>query len=270
MPMLYTRRYDLAPDAEWVVFVHGAGGSSSIWHRQLRAFMEHYNVLLVDLRGHGGSQHPERVAHTLRYTFDDVARDVLRTLDGLGIAQAHFVGISLGSIVIRTLGEIAPERVLSLTLGGAIVRLDVRSRLLVGAGQLLRHVVPFLWLYKLFAWVIMPRRRHRESRLAFVSEAGRIAQREFMRWWKLTAQVNPLLRFFREKDVGIPTLYVMGEEDYLFLPPVRRVVAAHPSATLEVLARSGHVVNLDQPEVFNTRVLAFLARCGAADGGAAL
>ncbi len=258
LTVLYHRRYDHSPEAPWVVFVHGAGGSSAIWHRQLRPFKDRYNVLMVDLRGHGGSQHGEEEALSKAYTFDDVASDVLTTLDGLGIARAHFVGISLGSIVIRTISELAPGRVDSMILGGAIVRLDIRSRMLVGAGTMLRRVVPFLWLYKLFAWIIMPRRRHRESRLAFVAEAKRVARREFLRWWRLTAEVNPLLRFFREKESAVPTLYVMGVEDYLFLPPVEQVVARHRSASLDVLDGSGHVVNLDQPDVFNARVMAFI------------
>lgn len=254
--MLHVRRFDRHPDAPWVVFVHGAGGSSAIWHRQIRPFGERYNVLMVDLRGHGGSHHLG--GGNGRYTFEAVARDILATLDAQGIDRAHFVGISLGSIVIRTLSDLAPDRIASMTLGGAIVRLDVRSRLLVGAGRVFRHVVPFRWLYNLFAWIIMPRRRHRESRRAFMAEAKRVAQREFLRWWRLTAEVNPLLRLFRERASPIPTLYVMGDEDYLFLPPVRRVVAAHASASLDVLDDSGHVVNLDQPDAFNERVVAFI------------
>ena len=41
---------------EWVTFVHGAGGSSSIWFKQIRDFKKQYNVLLLDLRGHGDSK----------------------------------------------------------------------------------------------------------------------------------------------------------------------------------------------------------------------
>jgi pimeloyl-ACP methyl ester carboxylesterase len=39
-----------------VTFVHGAGGSSSIWFKQIRDFQKQYNVLLLDLRGHGESK----------------------------------------------------------------------------------------------------------------------------------------------------------------------------------------------------------------------
>ena len=41
---------------EWVSFIHGAGGSSSIWFRQIRAFKKEFNVLILDLRGHGNSK----------------------------------------------------------------------------------------------------------------------------------------------------------------------------------------------------------------------
>lgn len=247
------------PNAEWVVFVHGAGGSSAIWFRQVRAFQDAHNVLMVDLRGHGGSQLDEDVARRLTYSFDAVAREVVAVLDEEGVGAAHFVGISLGTIVIRQIGEVVPARVRSMTMGGAVVRLNLRSRFLVGVGTAVRRFVPFLWLYKLLAWIIMPRRRHRTSRLLFVREAERVARREFLRWWKLTAEVNPLLRLFRERDPDIPTLYVMGAEDHLFLPTVRRVAEAH-EAELAVVEDSGHVVNLDQPEVFNRLVLDFLAR----------
>ncbi len=262
--MLHYRRFDHSPDAEWVVFVHGAGGSSSIWHRQIRDFTPHYNVLLVDLRGHGLSQRPEPESAGQHYTFEAVSREVLDVLDAVGIEKAHFVGISLGCILIRTLGEMAPARVQTMTLGGAIVRLDLRSRFLVGVGNLFKRVVPFMWLYKLLAWIIMPRRRHRTSRLLFVNEARKLAQREFLRWYRLTAQVNPLLRFFREKELAIPTLYVMGAEDHLFLAPVRQVVRAHAaSSRLEVVEDSGHVVNVDQAERFNAITLGFLKKHAA-------
>lgn len=264
--MLQYRAYDAGEPRDWVVFVHGAGGSSSIWYKQLRDFREHFNVLLIDLRGHGES--PKSVGEGEPYTFRDVSREILEVMDHLAIARAHFVGVSLGTILIRTLGEIAPERVHSMVMAGAITRLNVGSRVLVALGSAVRRFVPYMWLYRLFAWIIMPRRRHQQSRLLFVREARKLAQNEFLRWWKLTNEVNPLLRLFEERELAIPTLYVMGEEDHMFLPPVRHLVERHArSSSLEVVEDSGHVVNVDRAECFNRLSIDFIqlnrARAGA-------
>ncbi|HZG41815.1 MAG TPA: alpha/beta hydrolase [Longimicrobium sp.] len=257
--MLHYRKHMLSPGHEWVVFVHGAGGSSSIWYRQVREFRKNFNVLLVDLRGHGDSQPPMLKAFEGEYTFNDLVGEIVEVLDDAGIQQAHFVGISLGCILIRILGEIAPERVKSMVMGGAIIRLNLRSRVLVGLGNAFKRVIPFMWLYRLFAWVIMPRRRHRESRSLFVSQAKKLCQKEFIRWFRLTYGVNPLLRLFEDRELPIPTLYLMGDEDYMFLPPVQRMVQRQTRFTrLEVIPESGHVVNVDRPELFNELSIGFI------------
>ena len=64
--MLYHKTFELGPDRDWVVFVHGAGGSSSIWFKQQRAYREHFNELLLDLRGHGQSNQLQRHFHPAR------------------------------------------------------------------------------------------------------------------------------------------------------------------------------------------------------------
>jgi pimeloyl-ACP methyl ester carboxylesterase len=256
--LLHYRTYPLAADRDWVVLVHGAGGSSSIWFRQLRAYREQFNVLLVDLRGHGGSAHFPQARDGAPYTFEAVSREVLEVLDDAGIETAHFVGISLGSLIVRTIADIAPARVRSMVLGGAIVRLNTRSRVLVSIGHGVKRLIPFMWLYRLYAWILMPKLRHRESRLVFVQEAQKLAQKEFLRWWRLTLELTPLLRLFEEREVDIPTLYLMGSEDYMFLPPARGIVARHRSAVLRVIERCGHVCNIEQPERFNEISIAFM------------
>jgi pimeloyl-ACP methyl ester carboxylesterase len=257
--LLYHKKYELSPERDWVVFIHGAGGSSSIWFRQIRAFKEHFNVLLVDLRGHGKSQHFFQEYLNNQYTFKDISQDIIAVLDHNEITSAHFVGISLASIIIRTLAELQPDRVKSMTLGGAVIRLNIRSKVLMYLGNKFKRFVPYMWIYSFFAWVIMPRKRHRKSRLMFINEAKRLCQKEFIRWYQLTSEVNPLLHYFNEKEVPIPTLYVMGEEDYMFLPQVKHIVKKHAHAILKVLENSGHVVNIDQPEAFNEVSVAFIS-----------
>ena len=92
----------------------------------------------------------------------------------------------------------------------------------------------------------------------FVNEAKKLYQKEFLRWFKLTSEINPLLRFFRAKDIKIPTLYVMGAEDHLFLPSIKNIVSKHVTSSLFVVDNCGHVVNVEQPETFNNQTIRFI------------
>lgn len=237
--------------------MHGAGGSSSIWYKQVRAFKRQLNVLLIDLRGHGQSKSPI-YSRLKKYTFPVIGDEVIEVLDHLKIKQAHFVGISLGTIIIRDLAERYPNRIASLILGGAVMRLNTRGQVLMRMGNLLKSVIPYLVLYKLFAWIIMPKKSHRDSRNLFVREAKKLYQNEFKRWFTLAAEVNPLLKFFRSQPTMIPTLYVMGSEDHMFLPSIKQLVKDHKEALLHVIPKCGHVVNVEQPDQFNEISLAFI------------
>ena len=125
-------------------------------------------------------------------------------------------------------------------------------------GVLLKSVIPYLLLYKFFAFIIMPRKNHRESRNLFINEAKKLYQKEFKRWFTLAAELNPILTLFRIKDSGIPTLYIMGEEDHMFLPSISKLVQNHLSSELYVIPECGHVVNVECPKIFNTKVLSYI------------
>ena len=255
--MLYYTTHIHSEDAEWVTFIHGAGGSSSIWYKQVRAFQKHFNVLLIDLRGHGKSKKPiyEKLK---RYRFDTIGNEVVEVLDHLKIASTHYVGISLGTIVIREITERFPQRTLSMIMGGAIMKMNLRGQVLMRLGVMLKSVVPYLLLYRFFAHIIMPKKSHKESRNLFINEAKKLYQKEFKRWFTLVADINPLLKYFRFKDAGVPTLYIMGEEDHMFLPSISKIVKDHQSATLHVIPACGHVVNVEQPHIFNKVAVGFL------------
>jgi pimeloyl-ACP methyl ester carboxylesterase len=250
--------YPHTTSKEWVTFVHGAGGSSSIWFKQIRDFKIHFNVLILDLRGHGNSKPTLKDTFNPKYTFDSITNDIVEVIDHLKIEKSHFIGISLGTILIRNLAEKKPGLVQSMVMGGAIIKLNTRSQILMKLGVIFKSVVPYMLLYKFFAFIIMPRKNHKKSRSLFVNEAKKLYQKEFIRWFKLTSEINPLLRFFRAKDIKIPTLYVMGSEDHLFLPSIKNIVAKHTTSSLFVIDNCGHVVNVEQPEVFNNETIGFI------------
>ena len=257
--MLHFKTFLRKETSSWVTFVHGAGGSSAIWHKQIKDFKKEYNILLIDLRGHGKSKN--KIYDKLKsYTFDSISDEIIEVLDYLKILKTHFIGISLGTIIIREIAERFPQRCKSLILGGAVMKLNFRGQVLMRLGVLLKSVIPYLLLYKFFAIIIMPRKKHRESRNLFINEAKKLYQKEFKRWFTLVSEVNPLLSLFRIKDSGIPTLYIMGEEDHMFLPSITKLVRNHVSSMLYIIPECGHVVNVERPQIFNRQVINYL-RC---------
>ena len=205
-------------------------------------------MLLVDLRGHGQS---ERGRWEKGDTFQDIAREVIEVMDELKIRETHVIGMSLGTIVAQTMADNYPNRIKSLVLGGAIIRFDIRTKLLIWVGHVTKRFIPYMLLYKIFAYIIMPQKQHGESRLAFVNQAKRMCQKEFIKWFSLTKLVNPYLNRLQASTTDIPTLFLMGDEDYLFIPPIEEVVSKNKGFEFIKIKSSGHVCNIDQPDVFN-------------------
>jgi len=257
--MIYHRKFIHQRSKTWVVFVHGAGGSNGVWFRQLKEFKKHFNVLLVDLRGHGKSK-PESSERDSDYSFDDIALDVIQIMDHLQIQKAHLVGISLGCIVIRAIDKLAPGRAESIILGGAIIQFNKTLKVLISMAKILNSVLPYMWLYKLNALILMPYRRHRESRNIFIQEAIKLGEKEFGRWMKMSREIKTNLNEFLRREPSAPVLYLMGDGDHMFLPMVTDLVKKQVNAKLEIIENSGHCCNLDQANLFNEISILFIKK----------
>jgi len=257
--MIYHRKFIHPKSRTWVVFVHGAGGSNVVWFRQLKEFKKHFNVLLVDLRGHGKSK-PAVQEEDSGYSFDEVALDVIRIMDHLEIKKAHLVGISLGCVVIRAIDKLAPGRAESIILGGAIIQFNKTIKVLISMAKILNSVLPYMWLYKLNALILMPYRRHRESRNIFIKEAIKLGEIEFGKWMKMTREIKVNLKEFLNREPSAPVLYLMGDGDHMFLPMVTDLVKKQVNAKLEIIKNSGHCCNLDQSGIFNEISIHFIKR----------
>lgn len=254
--MLYHKTFRHKTSQTWVVFIHGAGGSNIVWFRQLREFKKHFNVLLVDLRGHGKSK--KEYTQEEKYKFDEIALDVVKTMDYLKIEKAHLVGISLGCIVIRAIDKLAPGRAESIILGGAITQFNGRMKVLLNVAKLLQSIIPYMWLYKINAWILIPYKKDIESRKVFIREAIQLGEKEFRKWLRMSTEIKGNLHEFLKKEASAPVLYLMGDRDHMFLPMVANLVKKHFNSRLEVIDNSGHVCNIDQPEIFNRRSIEFI------------
>ena len=255
--MLYFKKIVNLSSKEWCVFVHGAGGSSSIWFKQLKSYSENFNILLIDLRGHGKSKNLKPCNN---YTFQMIAEDVIEVVDYNKITSAHFIGVSLGTIVIYQVYSIKPTLIKSMVFSGAITRLNIKSNILLKTGQILNPILPYMALYSLLAKVIMPKKNHSNSRLIFIDEARKLMSKEFKRWFKLTSKLTGYLNNIKHEENDKPTLYIMGSEDHIFLEPVKKIIEINPKIRLNVVPNCGHVVNIEQAEIFNDISIEFIRK----------
>lgn len=118
--------YDVVGAGQPILLVHGSALSKAIWRGfgYTKALRENFQVIAMDLRGHGRSGKPHAQSD---YLMDTFVADALAVLDAAGAQQAHFGGYSVGARLGFSLAVAAPERLLSLTSLGGTFRIQPGS-----------------------------------------------------------------------------------------------------------------------------------------------
>ena len=238
-------------DAPAVVLLHPAFAAGSLFDAAHRALSARRRVISLDLPGHGST-----VSGAL--TMADAPAVVVAVLDALEIADAHVLGVSLGSLVAQAVAADAPARVRSVTVvGGHSIHHEVSGLAAQQAKQAVR------WL--LLVTVSMAGfRRHVVATSAGTAQ-GRAAVEAAVagftrRGFRSMQGTKALLRPSNEPLVH-PLLVMVGEHDL----PVARAAARElhegaPGSVLVVVPGAGHCVNVDAPAAFAAAVDDFLDR----------
>lgn len=123
----YRISYEVFGQGPAVVLLHGLlmWGSRWVARGYVAGLQDRFEVIVPDLLGHGDSDKPHDPS---AYGDRNIAADVLAVLDRQGAQAAHVWGYSWGSSVAEHLAVTAPDRVLSLVLGGSPIGLDAAQR----------------------------------------------------------------------------------------------------------------------------------------------
>ena len=92
-----------------IIFIHGWSCDSRYWQKQLSTFSKHYQVITIDLAGHGNSS-----LGRLDYTMISFARDVKAVIEKDNITQAILIGHSMGGGVMAEAARLMPEKVIAI------------------------------------------------------------------------------------------------------------------------------------------------------------
>lgn len=129
-------RLEGAADKPLLVLVHSLGVDHGLWDPQMPAWLRHFQVLRMDLRGHGASDAPAG-----DYTIEQLARDVIAAVDSTQRENFAYCGLSLGGMIGQWLGANAPERITHLVLANTSPRVgapdlfDARRKAVLEGGM---------------------------------------------------------------------------------------------------------------------------------------
>jgi aminoacrylate hydrolase len=236
----------------------GLGGSAAYWAPNLEALTRENRVILYDHRGTGRS---DRATLGLGYDADDMARDVVLLMDGLGIARASLIGHAAGGIIGLTLALFAPERLDRLVVVNGFAKpdahflncMDVREALLRDSG-----VSHFLRAQPIFLYPSRWISEHRD----WVDAEQEYQHLNFQGRENFVARVNALCEFEIDTclhEIPTPTLLIAAEDDMLVTPTNSELLAAGiPGATLAMMS-GGHACNVTESERFNQILAGWLA-----------
>lgn len=250
--MLYYRKKDNGKK-DWVVFIHPLGGSSVTYYKQLKTFQEKFNLLLIDLHGHGKSNKGINGMEV-----NDIAKDIIDIINHENIQSAYFVGMCLGNVVVDLIYENYPHRIKSIVYGAAVKDITFFNSMLLKLGDMFKHFIPHSALYKLFALIMMPKKNHEESRKLFVKEAKKMKRNDFLDWYNLIISNQ---NFYNKREIKkdyIKKLYIFGSQDHLFISKAKGYVEKDENSQLHIIDGVGHMCNIDGYREFNEMAINFL------------
>ncbi|MDQ0475360.1 alpha/beta fold hydrolase [Labrys wisconsinensis] len=256
-----TTRYLRRGAGPAVVLVHGVGMQASVWEAQIAALARHYDVVALDMLGHGGSSLPPADAGLADY-----ADQVLALMDGLGLRKAHLVGHSMGALVALEFALSHPSRLASVIAVNAVFcrseaqRRSIEERLAALEGE---AGLPS-WAGTIARWFGEPVPPEWSAAAATVRALlDGVDPVGYERTYRLFATADAAHRD-RLAGLAAPALFMTGAGDPNSSPAMSEAMARlAPHGRAEIVPHERHMMTLTAPGEINRRLLAFLGEAGA-------
>jgi 3-oxoadipate enol-lactonase len=260
--------YEEAGSGTPVLFVHEFSGDHTSWEPQMRYFSRRHRCIAYAARGYRPSDVPPAGSYSYRHFMGDV----MAVLDHLELAQAHLVGLSMGGYSALQVGLQHPERARSLTLAGTgsgserAYTEEFRRRAAASAQKFetlgSAEVAKTLGVSpNRVSFSVRDPRGYQEFVDAFAAhdaQGSAHTQREFQ-------GARPSIYDFEDdiRRLALPTLIIVGDQDDGCIEPSLFLKQWIAASGLAMFAKTGHVVNLEEPALFNQTLDAFLTQVEA-------
>jgi len=253
-----------AGQGEPLVFIHEFAGDHRSWEPQIRFFSAAYRCVTYAARGYPPSDVPTDPA---AYSQGRAVADAIAVLDGLGIARAHLVGLSMGGFTALHLVLARPDRILSAVVAGAGYgaqpeRADAfrTESMLTAAAFAAEGAAKVAERYAVGPARVQFQNKNPRGWAEFAAALAGHSDLGSALTMRGVQAARPSLYALTDElaKVRIPVLVLVGDEDDGCLEPALMLKRTIPTSGLAVLPRTGHTANLEEPDVFNRAVDRFL------------
>jgi pimeloyl-ACP methyl ester carboxylesterase len=252
-----------------MLFIHEFGGNHLSWEPQLRFFSRRHRCITYAARGYPPSDVPESVE---AYSQALAADDAVAVLDSLRIDKAHIVGLSMGGFCTVHFGLRTPERALSLTVAGAGYGCEKEYEdyfrgvsLEVAENFEKQGAKEFSKIYALGASRVQFQNKDLRGWQEFADRLASHSDRGAANTMRGVQARRPSFADLEDglKQMMVPTLVVVGDEDDHCLQPGIFLKRTIPACGLSVFPKTGHTLNLEEPAAFNALLTEFIAQVEA-------
>ncbi|MHA1914585.1 MAG: alpha/beta fold hydrolase, partial [Promethearchaeota archaeon] len=245
--------YEITGEGDPLLLIHGLGSSTRDWEEQVPVFSTKYQVITIDLRGHGKTDKPKGP-----YSIKMFAEDIAELLNILEIKLVNVLGISLGGGVAFQIAVDFPDLVKSLIIVNSTpeVRVDSFKQ---KREFIKRTIIIKLVGMKKMGEVLAPRLfikpEMEDKRLKLIErwmendKKAYLAALYTLKGWSVRNQIS---------NIKCPTLVIGSDEDYTPSSIKEEYTALIPNAKFIEIEDARHAVPMEKPEEFNEIIMKFL------------
>ena len=255
--------YEESGEGTPIIFIHEFADDYRTWDKQVALFKKTHRCIVYNARGYPPSEIPENPDQYSQLRATEDARDVLKHL---GIEKAHIVGLSQGGYAALHFGLNFPEMALSLVIAGCgygagADKQQWKDETSEIANKFLDEGVENIGKFYCYGPTrVQFENKNPEAFAAFVKRFNDLSALGCANTFLGVQGKRPSVYDLKDQmaKMTVPSLIISGDEDEPCLEPNIMMKRTIPSSWLTFLPRSGHAINLEEPELFNQLVNTFI------------
>jgi pimeloyl-ACP methyl ester carboxylesterase len=238
--------YRVAGDsnAQPIVLLHGAGASRILVHPQINGLSEHFQIFAPDLPRHGALK-------DMPFTLRDSVQIIADLIQKEGLKSAIIVGISIGGYIAMAHARRFPNQSVGMVLSGSSINLTGLNGIIYLGAAIYQKL-------KNADWIEGNSHKSKNNITPGDSILGDLDDGLYYRYTTKIFSQLALRNYARMiRNYPHPILFINGSDDEANRKGAEKMLAALPTAKVEIIENAGHLVNLDQPEAFNSAIIEF-------------